>query len=193
MKAQSRPNGAWETSRNARWWRRLTLRRADGRLYLERWALAIPRRRDTRQDGRVPAAVRLMVHRMDAPDPGIDLHDHPFWFASLVLWGGYTELRADTRDAPLYARLAEKFRYCERGVRVERRWLSVRTMRLDECHTIIDLHRRRCWTLVLAGPDRRRWGFYLPDGYMPEEQYDRTVRADRRDVWSDENTDGRPW
>lgn len=64
---------------------------------------------------------------------------------------------------------------------------------MTECHTITDLHRRTCWTLVIGGPRRRKWGFYLSDGYMVEADYDATVRAERRDLWSDQRADERPW
>lgn len=135
-----------------------------------------------------------MLHKMDGPDPGTDLHDHPWWFVSIILWGGYTEQRALIRDAPMLARIAEKYPpTCARGVVERRRWLSVRTMRLDECHTITHLNRRHSLSLVIKGPRRRSWGFYLPDGYMPEKQYDATVRAARRDLWSDQNAANRPW
>lgn len=173
----------WERSRRRGLYRRLTLRRADGRIYLNRWGFGHDR------------IGRVFLHRMDAPDPGVDLHDHPWWFVSLIVWGGYTEQRADTRDAPMFARLAEKFGspHCRRGVEVVRRPGSLRSMRLDECHTITHLSRRTSWSLVVGGPRRRTWGFYLPSGYMVEREYDQTVRADRRDLWSEQNVAVRPW
>ena len=58
-------------------------------------------------------------------------------------------------------------------------------MRLDECHTITDLPKGRSWSLVIGGPRRRRWGFYLPTGYVDERTYDETVRANRRDMWAE--------
>jgi cellulose synthase/poly-beta-1,6-N-acetylglucosamine synthase-like glycosyltransferase len=85
-KVQSRPNGAWETTRKKGMYRRLTLRRADGRVYLNRWGIGHDR------------IGGVLLHRMDAPDPGIDLHDHPWWFASLIIKGGYTEARATIRQ-----------------------------------------------------------------------------------------------
>lgn len=179
---QSRPNGAWETTRKRGLFRRLTLRRADGIVYLDRWAIGHDR----------IGGVKL--HRMDGPDPGVDLHDHPWWFVSIVLWGGYSELRADTREAQAMARIAANNPGgCLPGVVVQRRPGSIKTMRLDECHTIASLHRGTCWTLVISGPRRRKWGFYLPGGYMSEAQYDATVRAERRDLWSDQNEAVRPW
>jgi hypothetical protein len=116
---------------------------------------------------------------MDAPDPGVDLHDHPFSFVSIILWGGYTEERCETRRAS--ARAGND----SRGDRSTRRWLSVRSLRLDECHRIIALNRKVSWSLLLMGPRRRSWGFYLPTGYMPEDEYNATVRADRRDLWEE--------
>lgn len=56
-KVQARPEGAWETSRKTGLFRRLRLRRADGLIYLDRRGLA---------DDRIG---RVLLHRMDAPDP----------------------------------------------------------------------------------------------------------------------------
>lgn len=152
----------------------MTLRRFDGRAYMRRWGVA----------GRWGG---VYLHRFDAPDPGIDLHDHPFSFVSVVLAGGYIEERADIREAEMLARIADKWpTTCHRGVLEHRGRWSVRALRLDECHRIVDLDRgRRCWTLVLRGPVRRRWGFYLPEGFMDESVYDGTVRAARRDLWNE--------
>jgi hypothetical protein len=168
MKVQSRPNDAWETSRKKGIYRRLTLRRSDGRVYLNRWGLGHDR------------VGGILLHRMDAPDPGIDLHDHPWFFVSLILWGGYTEARANVR-------LPEEQEWVNR-------WPgSIRTMRLDECHTITALARKHSWSVVINGPRRRIWGFYTPEGYMTESKYDGTVRAGRRNLWSDQRVSERPW
>jgi len=157
----------------------LRLRRADGRVYLDRYGFEFPSKREPTDDGpsRLPW-FGIFLHRMDAPDPGIDLHDHPWWFGSLILWGGYTEERAPIREP-------------DRGVIVSRSWLSWRTMRLDESHRITGLSRKRVWTLVIHGPVRRGWGFYLCDGWMPWRVYDSTVRAERRDMFAEISNDGR--
>lgn len=189
---QARPNGAWERSLRygpGRIIRRLTLRRADGRVYLNRWGIAHDR------------IGGVLLHKMEAPDPGVDLHDHPWWFVSIILWGGYTEERALVREAPMFAQIKECVENgaghpcpgTTRGVVEEREWGSIKTMRLDECHTITALKRKTSWSLVIKGPRRRSWGFYLANGYMSERQYDETVRADRRDLWSDQRVAERPW
>lgn len=179
MRGERHDDATWERSAGRGVWRRLTLRRADGEVYLNRWGLS------HRRIGGV------FLHRMDAPDPGLDLHDHPWWFASFVLAGGYAEERTETRWAPTLARLAEHG--TARGETVVRHRWSLRTMRLDECHRITKLTSRRCWTLVILGPVRRKWGFYLAAGYMVEAEYDATVGAERRDLWSVQNAPARPW
>jgi hypothetical protein len=158
---------------------RMRLRRADGRVFIERWGAEIER------------LGGIFVHRMSAPDPGVDLHDHPWWFVTVPLVGSYTEQRAPIREAPAWARVAEKFpETVTQGV-VQRlyRWRP-RLMRLTECHRITDLHTPVVWTLVVHGPNRRRWGFYLPDGWMDEHTYAREVRSQRRDMWDEHDTAG---
>jgi hypothetical protein len=162
-------------------YRRLTLRRSDGRTYLRRWALTVDR------------IGSIKLHRMEAPDPGEDLHDHPWTFWSLVLWGGYTEERTPTRQASADARAAAEVDEIRRilsdcpidptprGKVVHRRRLSLRALRLDECHRIVRLHRSPTWTLVVCGPRRRTWGFYPPEGYVPLDQYE-TKLSSRRDL-----------
>lgn len=157
---------------------RLRLRRHDDQIFLDRWGV---------EHDRIGG---IFLHKMSAPDPGIDLHDHPWWFASLVLKGGYIEERAASRSAPAHAQLADARDATielpmARGVVCARRHGSARTMRLDECHRITQLTSSTCWTLVVHGPRRRLWGFFLPSGWVDEHTYDDTVRVDRRDLWNE--------
>lgn len=182
---------------------RLRLRRADGRIYLDRWGV------ERKWLG------GIFLHRMQGPDPGIDLHDHPWAFVSMVIaGGGYLEERLLVRDAPEWARRAEVVEQnrviqtelrnrnggmpqeggfelfpaqstapVPRGAAVVRNRFRWRMMRLDECHRITGLvGDRTVWTIVIHGPSRRKWGFYLPEGWMRWEEYDATVRAQRRDM-----------
>ena len=153
-------------------YRRLRLRRAgDGRVYLDRWGLSIDR------------IGGVYLHRMSAPDPGVDLHDHPWAFVTIPLVGGYTEERALCREAQQYALIAEAYPTCARGVVEERLPRRPRLMRLDECHRITHLSRRHVWTLVLRGPRVRSWGFFEPHGWVragsaPSDR--RPLAAERR-------------
>lgn len=155
---------------------RMTLRRPDGAVYMRRWGVELAR----------PNVGGVYLHRFTAGDPGVDLHDHPWTFASVILRGGYVEERANIREATGLARLAA--RWPDRGMRrgVEGTWRapSVHWVRLDECHRITSLTGPVCWTLVLRGPRRRRWGFYppAPGGWVDERFYDLA----RRDLVADE-------
>lgn len=148
---------------------RLKLRRGDGLVYLDRWGIG------------VPALGAVFLHRMDAPDPGEDLHDHPWSFVSLVLKGGYTERRAPVVEVD--GDRFERRMLCERRQRLP--W-SIARFRLGECHRVEHLGRTPTWTLVVTGPVRRKWGFFLADGaWMNEREYDETVRVHRRDLWDE--------
>lgn len=131
--------------------RRLTLSH-DGRPFLERWGLCHER------------IGGFYLHHVAGPDPGLDLHDHPWAFVSIVLSGAYTEARAnvfaDVHDPPVVSR---------------RRTLSVRFTGLRTAHRITSAE-PGTWTLVLRGPTRRKWGFYPPDGRVAWDEYDYETR-----------------
>ena len=116
--------------------RRLRLRRSDGRIYLDRYGI------EWKPLG------GIFLHKMSAPDPGFDLHDHPWPFVSIILKGGYTEKKANIRDIDLP--------HWERRYR----W-SIRSMRIDEAHQITSLHEQESWSLVLHGRGYLTWGFHV--------------------------------
>ena len=115
--------------------RRLRLRRPDGRIYLDRWGF------DFSRGG-------IFIHRMAAPDPGADVHDHPYNFFTMILRGGYTQKVANVRgiDLPHWERLLP---------------FTVRFMRLDEAHSITSLAAQTSWSLIIHGRRVRPWGFYV--------------------------------
>ena len=102
----------------------------------------------------------IYLHRIHVPDADRDPHDHPWWFASLVLSGGYDELVWDHPEdiGELAARR-----------RVRGRW-SLRTIRRTQAHMITDV-RGQLWTLVLTGPRRSSWGFWTADGFVDWRDY----------------------
>ena len=70
--------------------RRLDLRGPDGSTFLRRRGIE-----HERLGG-------LLLHFLDGPDPGLDLHDHPWPFATLILRGGYTEEVAPIAAVPAH-------------------------------------------------------------------------------------------
>lgn len=156
---EQRPERSW-------WglWRRLDLIGPDGEPFLRRRGL----------DGQRLRLGGVLLHRIDAPDPGLDLHDHPWAFLSVVLRGGYIEEWAETRHACQ--------RWATPQVRRWRRW-SIHRMPLTVAHRITAVEPGTV-TLVVRGRHRRRWGFYLPGGWIDWEEY---PYDERRPVAVDSN------
>lgn len=173
-----RPDGGINRSRSILGfrWRRLDLRHG-GVTFLRRRGIEHPR------------LGGLLVHWIDGPDPGLDLHDHPWSFVTLVLRGGYTEEANPIRTAARAAEVAETtdrirtalgipdvfpFSMTRGTVRSWPRW-SIHRMGLDVAHRITDVEPGTV-TLVLRRPRRRRWGFYMRHGWVDWEDYDYETR-----------------
>lgn len=92
----------------------------------------------------------LRVHHIVRGDADRELHDHPFTFVSLILWGGYWEHLLDG----------------------SRTWHGPGSVLVRSAEV---LHRlelpRPSWTFVIRGPIRRRWGFLTADGWIPWEKH----------------------
>lgn len=150
--------------------RRLTLTH-DGRRFLDRWGLVHDR------------IGGFYLHHISGPDPGMDLHDHPWSFISIVLSGGYfdkqAQIHADgSRHEPAQGNYWGWRQIVDvtRPDGIRRRWLpSVHRMPLDVAHRIVAAD-RGTWTLVLRGPTRRVWGFFPPGGRVPFTEYDYQTR-----------------
>lgn len=101
------------------------------------------------------------LHHIVDADPGKDLHDHPWSFISIVLRGKYEEAWSTTTNActPMAGRHKRTWR-----------WLSIHRMPLTIAHRITRAE-PRTWTLVLRGPTRRVWGFYMPTGRVEWTEY----------------------
>jgi hypothetical protein len=107
------------------------------RPYLIRWTLA------------ALGPLRLHLHCFLSSDPG-HLHDHPWWFISLILAGNYFEQTPS----------------------------GTKPRRAGSIAFHPPLHRHRvlitgpCVSLILTGPRVREWGFYTRlCGWVPWFQY----------------------
>lgn len=129
----------------------LTLTRADGRVYMTRWALVWFRWWPWGS---------IYLHRLSAPDPDPHPHNHPWNAIVLVLWGrGYRQMV----DSP------RKYAH-------ERVW---RFNRLGaEYHRITELLSPTVWTLTITGPRVRSWGFLVDGRHMHWRDYVCTHQAE---------------
>lgn len=93
--------------------------------YLRRWVLNL-------------GLFSVRLHHWSRGDDDRALHDHPWWFVSLVLSGSMIDVTETGRE------------------RLTPGDVSVRPA-LHK-HTV---ETRGCWTLLLCGPERRVWGFWI--------------------------------
>jgi hypothetical protein len=106
--------------------------------YIHRWYL-IPRN----------SWCNLYLHHILRSDDDRALHDHPWWFISIVLWRGYREITT----------LGTWWRW---PLSIALRWATLpHRIELD----------KPAWTLVITGPRVRDWGFHCPKGWVHWEQF----------------------
>jgi hypothetical protein len=102
----------------------------------------------------------IFAHEILSPDTGPDPHDHPWWFASMVLRGWYIETiwTNFTKDRSGFYRL-----------RSRRRWSCHRIL-VDWAHQI-DKVAPGTRTLVFVGKHERDWGFWTHNGWVRHDLY----------------------
>ncbi len=120
--------------------------------YMLRWYILRERRW-------LPFAIR--VHHILRSDAGRDLHDHPFWYISIILRGGYWEMTPVCRsDGSTWC----QSKWHGAGTIVFRSSAFRHRLQLDSGKTAL--------TLFIHGPHKAKgWGFHTRGGYVPREQY----------------------
>ena len=91
----------------------------------------------------------VRVHCVRTSDPS-DMHDHPWDYVSTLLHGSYVEVTE--HGAVQYVAPCTLVRTAEHAHRLE-------------------VPDGPCWTLLVTGPVRRRWGFHTPAGWVHWRQY----------------------
>jgi len=101
--------------------------------------------------GKPGQSMSLRLHHWLGNDDPDAFHDHPTWFATLVLWGGYEDWTARPPELP--SPLGPP-------VRVDKlRIGSFRFRPADHQHTVQNV-KPNTWTLLLFGKPGRRWSFF---------------------------------
>jgi len=100
--------------------------------------------------------VRLYIHFIRMPDVDRAEHDHPWWFITTILKGGYTEnvLSADKLDKKLVPHIAGEVLYRPASYTHKITYVMPGT-----------------WTFVIAGPYRKTWGFWEGKKFTPFREY----------------------
>lgn len=123
---------------------------------------------ELRDDVRHLPAMRL--HNIRTPDYDRHLHDHPWSFVSIVLMGGYTEIRPVGVEPAFDGDR-------ERTYRIERRPGDVARRLATDRHRIVEVL-PDTWTLFITGPKRQWWGFYTEIGKVHWRAYESVHNAE---------------
>lgn len=135
----------------------------------------------------------VYLHKFLRSDDDRALHDHPWWFVSLILKGGYTEVTENGRTARS-GLIGGRYKGWDRTIafrtamfrhRVEL-WPEMRHMQFSDgtfskLKTQVGV--RPCWTLIITGRRSRTWGFWckqrqpflqrrVGDRFVPWQQWD---------------------
>jgi hypothetical protein len=96
----------------------------------------------------------ILLHHFLASDDEC-LHDHPWWYISIILWGGYWE-----------------------NTDYGKKWYwpgSILFRHANWSHRIKINKKRLTWSLVIHGRDSREWGFWTKNGWIHNKQYNNNL------------------
>lgn len=101
--------------------------------------------------------LNIYLHKFLHDDEDRALHDHPWWFISVMLKGGYYEVTQNNFTQRLAPSVAfRKPTYAHRVV----------LPRVSGTDTV-----RPCWTLVVTGRVVRDWGFHCSQGWRHWKEF----------------------
>ena len=126
----------------------IVIPKSDGSQYLRRWYI-IPRNKK----------LNVYLHHFLADDDDRALHDHPWWFITLILKGGYFEL------TEINGKLVPKKRpsVFDIGSPYWKRCLAYRPAEWRH-RVVLPVSvwgdSKPCWTIIITGPNVRQWGFW---------------------------------
>lgn len=106
-------------------------------VYVRRWRLETP-------------IGSIRVHHWLHSDDTRHKHDHPWWFLTIVLKGGYTDLSDNKAD------------HVGAG--------SIRFRPAEHRHSVL-VDKGGAWTLLITGPKIRKWGFWVGKKFKKANKY----------------------
>ena len=123
----------------------------DGDMYMGRWWLfnPYPHPEEQRKNW-FPISIR--IHHIMRKDEDRELHDHPWNARTIILKGGYTEIREDGKRYFRFSGSTAKLKY-------------------GEYHRITYVPPGGTWTLFITGKYRGTWGFLVDGVKVQWRQY----------------------
>lgn len=92
--------------------------------------------------------IAVRIHHIKRSDDDRAFHDHPWWYVTLILRGGYTEVK------PVYSSgiyNGTRYDWCGEGTVLFRRARSWHRLEIPPFSS--------AWTLFITGPKSNSWGF----------------------------------
>lgn len=106
-------------------------------VYVRRWYIEIP-------------LGSIRIHHWLHSDDARAFHDHPWWFWTLILKGGYRDVTVNGEEVMKAPKMA--FRPALHA------------------HTV-QVNKGGCWTFLITGPQVRRWGFWVGKKWKKSNKY----------------------
>lgn len=135
-----------------------------GQPYMLRWFLF------RSKNDRLP---RLYLHKFLRPDDDRAPHDHPWWFVSILLKGSYVEHRWADGVESVHRRRAPSIAY--RPLSTQHRVDLMARVQIVKRNDVV-VHQSfeflPVWTIILTGPDVRKWGFWCKETFVPWREFD---------------------
>lgn len=133
--------------------------------------------------------LNIYLHKMVKDDDDRALHDHPWPFLTIILWGGYTEVQ------PAKEYIFDWY-LAREGIRTGL-WKSVVGRLTEYVRKPFSIHYRpefwphrlrlrgKCsWSIIITGRQNRNWGFYTRSGWVRWEDF--TINTGKESVYADQ-------
>ena len=98
----------------------------------------------------------IYIHKWNKPDPRPTLHNHPWNFISIILWGRYAESRHDYSMG-----VGNRFD-------VVKRWINIKGR--SDFHTVIGVI-KPTWSLMFVGKTHQDWGYKDKGKYISFDKH----------------------
>lgn len=128
--------------------------------YLDRWYI-IPRNRK----------INVYLHHFLHSDDDRAIHDHPWWFISIILKGSYTEQIEDEDGDEAYISRHSIFNRLGGGVAFRPALHRHRVILDNSTPGSPILKDKPCWTLIITGPNSRTWGFWCSTNQKKTDRF----------------------
>lgn len=102
---------------------------------------------------------QIRLHNILRSDSDRHLHDHPWWYASIILIGSYIEVSIE--------------RHADYDIEIMKQYGpgSILFRRATHSHRLILSPGTSVWTLFICGKKTREWGFWTENGWMNWREY----------------------